>query len=244
LQESVEQQSRYTFRFDWRMSLFTAAFLPVLISLGMWQLDREQEKRDVEASYEIKSSTEPVNISSIDWSSDDLNWVAVQATGYFDNQRQLLLDNRILNSVVGYEVITPFYTEQGALLVNRGWVPQGASRQSLPDVELTEEQVTIVGHIYVPDGELMILGAEETATEIWPKVIQRVDIIELSEIMNEAYKPRLIRLNQTSIGVLETNWTAINMRPEVHRAYAVQWFLMALVLTFLYLFFSIRKLEK
>jgi surfeit locus 1 family protein len=244
LQESVKKHSQYTFQFDWRMSLFTAAFLPFLISLGMWQLDREHQKRDVEALYEIRSSSEAVSISSIDWTNNDLNWVAVQATGYFDNQRQLLLDNRILNSVVGYEVITPFYTEQGALLVNRGWVAQGSSRQSLPDVEITEEQVTIVGHIYVPDGELMILGAEEAATEIWPKVIQHVSIIELSESMSEAYKPQLIRLNQNSAGVLETNWTAINMRPEVHRAYAVQWFLMALVLTFLYLFFSIRRLEK
>lgn len=244
MQQSVKKNSHYTFQFDWRMSLFTAAFVPFLISLGMWQLDREQQKRDVEALYEIRSSSEAVNISSIDWTNNDLNWVAVQATGYFDNQRQLLLDNRILNSVVGYEVITPFYTEQGALLVNRGWVAQGSSRQSLPDVGITEEQVTIDGHIYVPDGELMILGAEEAATEIWPKVIQSVNIFELSESMNEEYKPQLIRLNQNSAAVLETNWTAINMRPEVHRAYAVQWFLMALVLTFLYLFFSIRRLEK
>jgi surfeit locus 1 family protein len=244
LQESVKKHSQYTFQFDWRMTLFTAAFLPFLISLGMWQLDREQQKRDVEALYEIRSSSDAVDISSIDWTQNDLNWVAVQATGYFDNQRQLLLDNRILNSVVGYEVITPFYTEQGALLVNRGWVAQGSSRQSLPEVGITEEQVTIVGHIYVPDGELMILGAEEAETEIWPKVIQSVNIIELSESMNEAYKPQQIRLNQNSAAVLETNWTAINMRPEVHRAYAVQWFLMALVLTFLYLFFSIRRVEK
>lgn len=244
MQESVNRQSRYTFRFDWRMTLFTAAFLPFLISLGMWQLDREQQKKDVETLYKIRSSSDAVDISSIDWTHNDLNWAAVVATGYFDSQRQLLLDNRILNSVVGYEVISPFYTEQGALLVNRGWVAQGSSRQSLPDVELTEEQITIVGHIYVPDGELMILGAEEAATEIWPKVIQSVNISELGKSMNEEFKPQLIRLNQNSEAVLETNWTAINMRPEVHRAYAVQWFLMALVLIFLYLFFSIRKLEK
>jgi surfeit locus 1 family protein len=62
--------------------------------------------------------------------------------------------------------------------------------------------------------------------------------------MDEAFEPHIVRLDESSTAVLQTNWTAINMRPEVHRAYAVQWFVMASVLMFLYLFFSIRKLER
>jgi surfeit locus 1 family protein len=130
------------------------------------------------------------------------------------------------------------------LLVNRGWIAQGPSRQSLPELGLTEEQITITGHIYVPDGELITLGAEEAVTDRWPKVIQSVDIQVLSSVMDEAFEPHIVRLDESSTAVLQTNWTAINMRPEVHRAYAVQWFVMASVLMFLYLFFSIRKLER
>jgi len=224
--------------------LFTAAFFPFLIALGLWQLEREQQKLDAEKVYETRSANEPTDVSSIDWTNPDLNWIAIRATGFFDNTRQLLLDNRILNSVVGYEVISPFYTDDRVLLVNRGWIAQGPSRQSLPELGLTEEQITITGHIYVPDGELMILGAEEAVTDRWPKVIQSVDIQVLSSVMDEAFEPHIVRLDENSTAVLQTNWTAINMRPEVHRAYAVQWFVMASVLMFLYLFFSIRKLER
>lgn len=224
--------------------MFTVFFFPFLITLGMWQLEREQQKVNAESLYETRNTSEPIDLSAIDWTSEDLNWTPVQASGIFDGERHLLLDNRIFNSVVGYEVITPFYTQYGTLLVNRGWVAQGASRLQLPEVKTTAEQVTITGHIYVPDGELMILGDEEAATSIWPKVIQSVNITELSESMDEAFKSQLVRLNQSSKEVFQTNWTAVNMRPEVHRAYAVQWFLMAIVLLCLHLFFSIRKLEK
>jgi len=226
------------------MFLFTASFFPFLIALGLWQLEREQQKIDIEKVYETRNASEPIDVSTIDWTNSDLNWIAVTATGVFDNTRQLLLDNRILNSVVGYEVISPFYTDHRVLLVNRGWIAQGSSRQSLPELELTEEQVTITGHIYVPDGELMILGTEEAVTDSWPKVIQRVDMQTLGSVMDEAFEPHIVRLDENSTAVLQTNWTAINMRPEVHRAYAVQWFVMASVLMFLYLFFSIRKLER
>lgn len=226
------------------MFLFTAAFFPFLIALGLWQLEREQQKIVTEKVYETRNASEPIDVSSIDWASSDLNWIAVTATGFFDNTRQLLLDNRILNSVVGYEVLAPFYTDGRVLLVNRGWIAQGQSRQSLPELALTEDRVTITGHIYVPDGELMILGAEEAVTESWPKVIQSVDIQTLSSAMDEAFEPHVVRLDENSTAVLQTDWTAINMRPEVHRAYAVQWFVMASVLMFLYLFFSIRKLER
>jgi surfeit locus 1 family protein len=226
------------------MFLFTAAFFPFLIALGLWQLEREQQKIVTEKMYETRNASEPIDVSSIDWASSDLNWIAVTATGFFDNTRQLLLDNRILNSVVGYEVLAPFYTDGRVLLVNRGWIAQGQSRQSLPELALTEDRVTITGHIYVPDGELMILGSEEAVTESWPKVIQSVDIQTLSSVMDEAFETHVVRLDENSTAVLQTNWTAINMRPEVHRAYAVQWFLMASVLMFLYLFFSIRKLER
>ena len=224
--------------------MFTAAFFPFLIALGLWQLEREQQKILTEKVYETRNASEPIDVSSIDWASSDLNWIAVTATGFFDNTRQLLLDNRILNSVVGYEVLAPFYTDGRVLLVNRGWIAQGQSRQSLPELALTEDRVTITGHIYVPDGELMILGAEEAVTESWPKVIQSVDIQTLSSVMDEAFETHVVRLDENSTAVLQTNWTAINMRPEVHRAYAVQWFVMASVLMFLYLFFSIRKLER
>lgn len=244
MQDIGKKFSAYQFKFDWRMTLFTLLFLPLLLSLSAWQLNREQQKISAEKLYETRLGAAPENVTAIDWSDNDLNWVSVLATGQFDSDRQLLLDNRIHNSMVGYEVITPFITQDSVLLVNRGWIAQGLTRQIFPSLDVMEDTITISGHIYVPDGSLMVLGAEESTTASWPKVIQKIDFQILNDVMDEDFRPHLIRLDENSPGVLQTNWSAINMRPEVHRAYAVQWLIMALVLLILYLMFSFKKLER
>ena len=243
MRDRVNKKPQYKFKFDWRMSLFTLVFLPLLISLGFLQLQREQQKIAAENVYEQRQLAPVVDVATIDWNTNDLNWVYVRASGHFNNERQLLLDNRINKSVVGYEVLTPFHTNHGTLLINRGWIPQGASRNVLPTVDISEDVMIITGHIYVPDGSLMVLGEEESDSNSWPKVVQKVDFQYIKDVIGGDIRPHLIRLDEKSAGVLQTNWSAINMRPEVHLAYAVQWFIMALVLTVLYLLFSFKKTE-
>ena len=56
-------------------------------------------------------------------------------TGRYDPTHQLLVRNRPLDGQVGYDVLVPLVTDAGpALLVNRGWVPGGASATELPKV--------------------------------------------------------------------------------------------------------------
>lgn len=226
------------------MTVFTLALLPVLLSFGFWQLDREQQKIQLQAQYNQRASQTPVEARDVDWNSTDLGWIAVKATGRFNSAQQFLLDNRIHQSRVGYEVISPFVTDYGTILVNRGWVAQGPSRAELPDVEISEAEIGIVGHIYVPDGETMVLAADTPDAGNWPILIQRVDVTQMATLIgSDDTKPFVVRLTDESAAVLQTNWVAINMRPETHRGYAIQWFLMAAVLLILYVMFSFRKPE-
>ena len=39
------------FRPGWKMTLFTALLLPLVLSLGIWQLGRAEEKREFESAY-------------------------------------------------------------------------------------------------------------------------------------------------------------------------------------------------
>lgn len=233
------------FHFNWKLTLFTVLLLPLMVYLGLWQLAREQEKRDTQADYDARASQPPVALSAIDWQADaDLAWSRVQAQGRYDNERQFLLDNRINQSRVGYELITPFRTDQGLLLVNRGWVAQGVDRQTLPDVSVIEHETGIQGTIYVPSGEIMVLGAEEPAGQNpWPRVIQSLDIAHVSALLGEEVLPYSVRLDVGSPGLQQVNWQPVTLSPETHRAYAVQWFFMAVVLIILYLIFSFRRPE-
>ena len=244
LRNNLSKNAGRRFRFNWKMTLFTVALLPLLISLGQWQLDREQEKKTAQLLYENRMQETPVNLDELDWSLPDLGWTQVTAQGEFDREKQFLLDNRTIEGRVGYEVITPFLTDRGLVLVNRGWVTQGATRAQLPSVELKDSgAVRISGHIYVSTGETMMLGGEQEAQSSWPRVIQRIDLVQMADELGSPVFPHIVRLSANSAEALRTNWSVVNMQPEVHRGYAVQWFLMAIVLVFLYLMFSFRKLE-
>ncbi|WP_156412608.1 SURF1 family protein [Pseudohongiella spirulinae] len=215
----------------------------MLITLGMWQLDREQQKIDLQRRYELRQQQEPLGIDRVDWRSNDLAWLRVEASGYFEQRQQFLLDNKIYDSRVGYEVITPFRTDYGTLLVNRGWIQQGPSRQILPAIPTPEGRQLINIHIFAPEAELMMLAEDNLEDTNWPKVVQRIDIEKMSAALGEGLLPYSARLEQGAAGLLQYNWQAINTRPETHRGYAIQWFIMALVLVILYLTFSFRRSE-
>lgn len=236
-----------TFRFNWGITLFTLVLFPFLISLGMWQLEREQAKIAAQQQYEQRSQSTAIDQAAVNWGEPDLGWTPISAEGRFDPAHQYLLDNRVLDSKVGYEVLTPFRTDTHVLLVNRGWIAQGVSRSQLPEAAVSTDVLRISGHIYVPEGETLVLAADNLSEGNWPKLIQRVDIERIAQDlgleMSAELRPYTVRLDSYSAGVLETNWSAINMRPETHRAYAVQWFTMATVLLILYLIFSFRRPE-
>lgn len=233
------------FHFNWKLTLFTALLLPLLVSLGFWQLQREQEKRETQISYDLRATQAPVPLAQTDWQgADDIAWLRVEAAGRYDNARHFLLDNRINQSRVGYEIITPLQTGHGLLLVNRGWIAQGADRQTLPEVRVPDGEVTIQGAIYVPGGDIMVLGQEEpTGDNPWPRVVQRLDVAQISAILGEPVLPYSVRLEPGAPGLMHINWQPVTLSPETHRAYAVQWFFMAVVLVILYLVFSFRRPE-
>ena len=55
---------------------------------------------------------------------------AVRAQGVYDATHQLLIDNRVHEGRVGFEVVAPLKLGEGPgyVLVDRGWVAQGPSR--------------------------------------------------------------------------------------------------------------------
>jgi surfeit locus 1 family protein len=230
------------YRFDWKLSLFTALFTPVLLSLGFWQLEREQEKLELQSLYQSRQSAETTALSSVK-TEEDLQYVPVKFRGHYDNEHTFLLDNKIFEGQVGYEVLSPFNTNEGQLvIVNRGWIAQNAYREILPRVDLISEEVELKASIYVPLGEQFMLGLEEGG-DGWPRVIQSLDLASMSRAFSSSLEPfpYSVRLGPFEPGVYVRNWSVISTTPEKHRGYAIQWFTMTAVLLFLYFFVSTKK---
>lgn len=230
------------FRFDWKLTLLTALLLPLLLSLGFWQLRREQEKLDLQQQYAARQADAPVPLSALEL-DEDLQYRRVAFAGEYDNAHSFLLDNRIHEGRAGYELITPVLTADAkVVLVNRGWLPQGASRAQLPQPERIDGRVELQGTVYVPVGNPLVLGANDSSTN-WPRVVQTLEPPQMVAAAGHAERalfPYSIRLDAGAAGVLVRDWPVISTTPEKHRAYAVQWFAMATMLLGLYLYYSTR----
>ena len=75
--------------------------------------------------------------------------------------------------------------------------------------------------------------------EAWPKVIQAVEMDKLRSAVAGQHSttvfPYPVRIAAGEQGALTVNWQVVNMSPQKHQGYAVQWFAMAAVLVVFYL---------
>jgi len=220
-------------------------FLVLLLSLGNWQLTRSKEK----ALY-ISELNRNADLPKIPLTADlietakSLRFQAVEVTGHYDDQHQFLLDNQVRHGKVGYFVMTPFYLNGSTLsiLVNRGWVPANQDRNQLPDITVHENQMTITGRINHFPGLGVKLKGAEIPTDTWPSVVQLIDSLVLAKKINRPLADFQIELQPESPDGYERSWhISVEITPEKHIAYAVQWFGLALTLTVLFVWYSLKK---
>lgn len=221
------------------------SLLAVLIALGMWQLDRAEQKRVFLKAQEQAAATETLHLSSaVENSIEGLRYRNVEATGRYDVAHQFLIDNQISDGKVGYFVLTPFILtgETKAVLVNRGWIPLNKDRSIPSGLEVKQAEAIIAGRINnFPSVGIKLAGAE-IPTEGWPSIVQVVDISVLARKLGYSLLPFQIELAKELPDGYKREWhTSTIMQPEQHTAYAIQWFALALTLTILFIWYSFKK---
>jgi len=229
-----------SFDFEWRITAFTMIMLPLLLGLGVWQLDRAQEKSALETSWEARQSQPPSPLDALwDKPPETLAYLPVVLSGVFLQDKYFLLDNRIYGGVFGYEAlgVMRLHNAGELVLVNRGWVAGDPARLEMPFVPPVEGSVELTGHIYVAPGAPYLL-AEQQLDGDWPKLLQAVEmkkiLPQLKGLGDGRVFPYPVRTSAGEPGALSIDWQLINVSPDKHRAYAAQWFTMALVLLILF----------
>jgi surfeit locus 1 family protein len=232
----------YRFRPRLVPSLAVAALLPPLVALGVWQTHRAEEKEAMLAQAAVYRNALPVTLDPATADAAALRYHLVQAEGHYLADRQLLLDNQVESSRVGYHVLTPFLLRRSGkvVLVDRGWVPLGESRQRLPEVPVTGHERRLVGTVDRPPQVGLHLGSG-SGTGDWPRVIQYVVPTELAQALNRPVLPLVVRLGPDQPDGYVRDWHVVTLGPERHRGYAFQWFGLAVTLTVLYLAVSLRR---
>jgi surfeit locus 1 family protein len=227
-------------------SIVVLLVLPLLITLGFWQLDRARQKERLQSVFEQHSLMPPAPLAEIDLSDASARYRRVTATGRYDGQRQILLDNQMLDGKPGYHVFTPLLRApaQPAILVNRGWVPLGESRQALPDISAPNSELTLDGRLAQPANPGLRLGTDVLSPAVpWPRVVQYLDYDQLSAALGYALMPAVILLDADAPGGYARQWRArvTELGPERHRGYAVQWFALATALVVIYVAVNLRR---
>jgi surfeit locus 1 family protein len=219
--------------------------LPILLALGIWQLNRAEEKRVMIKLQDQRQSTEIITIrAAMPGDTGALLYNPVKAFGHYDSNHQYLLDNQVYNGRAGYFVLTPFLLkgENKAVLVNRGWLPLGKNRSDLPAIDVDSSEIALRGGINrFPSLGIRLAGAE-IPTDTWPALVQVIDSSVLAKQLGYPLFDFQVELDKNDAHGFTRDWhEPMVMTPEKHTGYAVQWFLLAITLTVLFIKYGFKK---
>ncbi|HEX6528179.1 MAG TPA: SURF1 family protein [Burkholderiales bacterium] len=200
----------YSFRPRLWSVVLAAAACAAGIALGNWQLRRAEEKRVV------------------------LPQVTVE--GEFQPRYTVYLDNKVNHGRLGYEVITPLRLKSGAnVLVNRGWIAAGKTRDALPEVRTPAGVVRVEG--IALDGLPRVLSLQKDAG----KLRQTLEIERYAFETGLRLEPRVIEQHSDLPDGLARDWPPHDLGIEKNQGYALQWYSLAALAIVLLVVLSFRK---
>jgi cytochrome oxidase assembly protein ShyY1 len=217
--------------------IFTLLVFAILIKLALWQQHRAEEKQQrlsriaqLKTQQAFSLTYLLTQLKNAGESIKKVNDLPVTLTAEFDQEKLFLLDNQVNGNRLGYRVYQLAYAraEQVYLLVNLGWVQGSINRQKLPDIEPIKGTHRFSGHVRIPE-QGIILQEEQFSTLHWPLRVQQIALDKFTRLLNRPLQPFVIYVDiDDPIGFIK-NWQPIVMPPEKHKAYAVQWLLLAIV---------------
>ena len=211
-----------------------------LVRLGVWQLDRLEWRRGVNAEKLAEMNASPLDLNG------DLEGLIleeminrpVKAVGEYDISNQFLVESQLFESQSGRYLLTPLLLEgsQTAILVNRGWLPDAETDfVSFDEVGAVE----ILGRF---QRSQTLSGGR--ATQVEGNRIYRIDVGAAADTLPYEVLPVYI-LPETAEGInseLPFLPTAdLSLDEGNHLSYALQWFSFAILLAIMFVIFVYRQ---
>lgn len=221
----------------WFPPIGAIGVIALFVSLAAWQLDRAAEKSRLRALFSSE-----VPYSHLEDAPQLEEFSTIEANGRYDGERQVLIDNMIVDGRIGYFILTPFQPVSGQrwLMVNRGWVARHATGQPDLDIDIDNTGRTLRGRIgFLP--RVGIRTREAFAdTRDWPKKALYPRLAELSSELGEELLPFVLLLSPAEENGFVRRWLPRESGSMMHYGYAFQWFAMAVAVLGL-LFWQLRK---
>lgn len=244
---------RAIFSRQWLLTtLLVLAGGALCVRLGIWQLDRLDQRRTFNEHVESMWDAAPITLSG--QTTEDLTkleYRAVTVSGTYDFVNQIALRNRYHNNEYGYHLLTPLILDDGsAVLVERGWIPADGN-DSPADWRQYDQlgQVTIQGQIRLGQTRPDVGGVPDPTLTPGQTGLDFWNIVNLERIQNQVPYPLLNVFVQPNVDPNDTQ-PPIPYQPEIeltegpHFGYALQWFTFATILVAGYPFYLRKQLEE
>ncbi len=235
----------------WPWVLINLLVLALLLGLSFWQWQRAAEKTQTLAriaNWQQQGAVDIARLTTINTTVRD--GVQMDFIGRWLAPMVWLVDNKMVNGRIGYDVLIavedvsasgpvhgPSQEKPAALLVNLGWVAAPMQRDFLPAVDIPPE-LRVQG-IFRTRITGVLLGTNIENKGVWPMRIQQVDLESLSVHLNRPLISGLTYQEKNSPFLI--HYRPVILPPERHKAYALQWFLLAIAVIIISLLASARK---
>jgi surfeit locus 1 family protein len=210
------------------LPLVVGAFLVVqFLGLSSWQISRGLEKRSTQSAYHSETNFR-------DWrhGSDVRSFERLRVTGHYIADRQVILDNIIINSRYGHYVLTPIETaaDEPLLLINRGWIERTDGTVSDATLALSGAELSVRGRAgSLPKAGYKMGDGIEVAQD-WPKHAVYPSAEELEAALGRDIQAFVLLMDHQEQNGFLRHWVPSEFGPGKHFGYALQWFAMAAVL--------------
>jgi len=186
--------------------------IAILVSLGTWQLRRLEWKQDVLSEIEARIAAPPVPFAQAEGP-----YAPVYATGILGGpELHVLVSRKQIGA--GYRIIQALETEQGRIMVDRGFVPVAQV-----DTPRPTQTLSVTGNLHAPQDRNSSTPENDVEANIW---FAR-DVTQMAEVLG-TQPVLLIARSDTGQGV-DPMPVATESIPNDHLQYAMTWFSLAVV---------------
>lgn len=208
-------------------------------ALGVWQLDRAEQKEAWAARQAELARAPALRIENGRSLAQGIELRQVEAYGRFEPAGVVWLDNRVRRGVVGYEVVMPLRIlgSEARVLVNRGWIAGTGDRQRLPVVKTSEGDLTVSGRAVIPGKRIYELGGDAAQGRVW----QNLTIERYRARVGLDVLPFMIEQSNDTGDDLLREWPTPDRGADVNRSYAIQWFALAVLIAVIYGVLGFRR---
>lgn len=223
----------------WKTTILAFLAMGVMIRLGIWQLDRLEQRRvfNTRVQAQLEQPSLDLELKSLGADLEAMEYREVHVTGEYDHGHEVALRNQAYNNQFGVHLVTPLRIagSDQAVLVDRGWIPY-EDYQSGDWGEFAElGQVEVRGMIRVAQTRPTIgfrsdptPAPGEGPLKTWnilnvPRIAEQLPYTLLPVYIQQAPDPSWNSMPYRGLPVIE-------LTEGSHLGYAVQWFSFALIL--------------